>query len=132
MSQLLNRDMILQADDLRKELLEVPEWGGSVYVRGMTGTERDKLESSMLEQRGKSQKMNLANVRARMAAMTLCDETGKLLFTEADVRALGTKSAAALQRVFEAAQRLSGLTQQDIDDITQEMEENPFDDSVTD
>ena len=47
--KLLSRDEILAASDLTKELVEVPEWGGSVYVRAMTGTERDSYEESVLE-----------------------------------------------------------------------------------
>jgi hypothetical protein len=41
----LTRDSILNAKDLKKELVKVPEWGGEVYVRCMTGSERDAFES---------------------------------------------------------------------------------------
>jgi len=54
------------------------------------------------------------------------------LFTDADVKALGMKSAVALQRVFDVAQRLSGITSDDVDELAKELDENPFEDSVSD
>ena len=38
----------------------------------------------------------------------------------ADIAALGRKSSAALNRVFEAAQKLSGLTDEDVDELVGE------------
>ena len=44
----LNREAILAAEDLPRELVEVPEWGGAVYVRALTGAERDQFEASKI------------------------------------------------------------------------------------
>ncbi len=44
---LLTKDDILGADDLATEDVEVPEWGGCVRVRALTGTERDAFEAAM-------------------------------------------------------------------------------------
>ena len=107
---MLSKDSILNKDDLPRELVEVPEWSGSVYVRTLSGTERDKFESSMVT---KSEKPNLENVRARFAVLTICDAEGKRLFTHADADKLGKKSAAALDRVFAVAQRLNGFSSSD-------------------
>lgn len=114
---LLTRDAILHAEDLPRELVEVPEWGGSVYVRALTGAERDAFEASVVEQRGKSAKMNLRNIRAKLVALTVVGEDGKRLFSDADANLLGEKSAAALDRVFTVAQRLSGLRDEDVEDL---------------
>lgn len=126
---ILNRDEILQASDIVTELVPVPEWGGEVYVKGMTGAERDKFESSIVEQRGKEQKMNMANIRAKLASLTICDEKGKRLFTEADVQALSQKSAAALQRVMIVAQKLSGIGDEDVKELAEGVKNDPFDGS---
>jgi len=129
---ILSRDDILKAEDIKVELVEVPEWGGSVHVKGMTGAERDQFESSIVQQRGKNHSVNMVNIRAKLASQTICDESGKRLFTDADVKALGAKSAVALQRVFDIAQRLSGITSEDVDELAKELDENPFDGSVSD
>ena len=129
---ILNRDQILSIADLKTELVEMPEWGGSVYVRGMNGAERDKFEGSLVEQRGKERKVNTANIRAKLASLTICDESGKRLFSEADVQAISQKSASALQRIFEVAQRLSGITDADVEELAEEIEKDPFEGSPTD
>ena len=36
---LLSKEQILKSDDLKSEIVAVPEWGGDVKVRVMTGTE---------------------------------------------------------------------------------------------
>jgi hypothetical protein len=110
---LLTRDAILSASDLTFEDVDVPEWGGTVRVRMLTGAERDLFESGTVVRRGKRVEMNLVNVRARLVALTAIDEGGQLLFTQADVEALAKKSAAGLNRVFEAARKLNGLTEED-------------------
>ncbi len=33
---ILSKEAILSADDLPREIVSVPEWGGQVYVRTMT------------------------------------------------------------------------------------------------
>ena len=136
----LNREEILGADDIQVELIEVPEWGGDVWVKGMTGQERDKFEDELIIRStvGKGRKttqvseVSLADIRAKLCSMTICDKDKTRLFTEKDVKALSKKSAAALQRVFEIAQELSGITDDDIDELVEELEESPFDDSVSD
>ena len=127
----LSKKDILTADDLKREVVSVPEWGGDVNVRGMTGAERDKFESGIVEQRGKEQSVNLANIRAKLASLTICDDDGKRLFSEQDVQALSQKSAAALQRIFAVAQRLSGIGDDDVKELVGEMAENPTADSPT-
>ncbi|WP_119728335.1 hypothetical protein [Thermomonospora amylolytica] len=116
---LLTKDQILAADDLTTEDVEVPEWGGTVRVRTLTGAERDRFEESMAQTRGKSVKTNLANLRARLVALCVVDEDGKRLFSDSEAAALGRKSAAALDRVFEAARKLNRMTEEDVEELTE-------------
>ena len=108
---MLSRDQILASDDLPKELVPVPEWGGSVYVRTMTGTERDGVEAASI---GNDWRRGF---RARLAVATVCDEQGNALFTAADIEALGRKSSAALDRIFEVACRLNKLGAADVNEL---------------
>ncbi len=115
---LLTRDQILAAQDLQQEEVAVPEWGGHVLVRGLTGRQRDAYEATIISQRGTDVKMNLSNARAKLVARSIVDADGKLLFGDDDVTALSNKSAAALERVFSVAQRLSGMSKEDIEELT--------------
>lgn len=125
MSRLLSRDDILDAADLPRELVEVEEWGGAVYVRALSGTERDAFEASIITQRGKRVEPNLQNLRAKLVALAVVDEDGERLFSDGDVQALGRKSAAALDRVFGVAQRLSGLSPGDVEDLAKNSASDP-------
>lgn len=113
----LTRDAILAAQDLTTERVPVPEWGGEVLVRSLTGTARDAFEEGCFIGRGKDRQANFTNLRARLIALTAVDEAGAPLFAEADVAALGAKSAAALDRVWECAQRLSGMSAKDVEEL---------------
>lgn len=107
----LTRDAILGVQDLKTERVPVPEWGGDIYVRGMSGAERDAFEQSLMV----GDKFTPDNVRARLAARCICDEKGERLFSDADIVVLGAKNAAALDRVYDVAQRLSGIGKKDLD-----------------
>lgn len=105
---LLSKEQILSVSDLPTETVEVPQWGGSVCVRGLTASERDGFEDAI-------RVSGMANLRARLAAMTIVDEMGTSIFSEADIDVLGRKSAEALDVVAQVATRLSGLTQEAVD-----------------
>ena len=133
----LTRDAILASQDIQVEQVEVPEWGGMVMVRGMSGTERDAFEDSLIskatgnrkQRRKEPTKLDLANVRAKLCAWCIVDEKNKRIFTDTDVAALGAKSAAALDKVFEVAQRLSGISDDDVEEMAGDMLGNPTDGS---
>ena len=126
-TKFLTREDILNRDDIVRETVEVPEWGGSVVCRTLTGLERDRIESAAIANRGKSSGLNTANLRARYVAAGTEDGNGVRIFEEEHVAALGNKSAAALDRLFTVILRLSGVTQEDVDELTQELRENPLD-----
>jgi hypothetical protein len=131
--RLLTRAEILDADDAVYELVDVPEWGGTVRVRSLEGIERDRYERSFVKVGPKSGgslgvvDLTTDNARARLCSMAVVDEEGRNLFSEADVLVLGHKSAAALERVSEVAQRLSGLSERDMEAIAKGLGETPAD-----
>jgi len=128
----LSRDEILAVDDITIELVDVPEWGGSVYVKGMTGSERDQFEASVISIDGDNQRVDMRDIRAKLCSKSLCDEGGKNLFTPSDIKELSRKSAVALQRVFKIAQRLSGITDDDVEELAEGLKDSPFEDSALD
>lgn len=108
--KILGREEILAAVDRPLVLVDVPEWGGAVYVRAISAVERDAFELGYAEDK--------TNLRAKLAALCCCDEEGAALFDHADdIAALGDKSGAALDRVFEAATKLNKFTGKDIDEL---------------
>ena len=134
-NMILNREAILNADDLKTETVNCPEWGGSVIVRGLTAGERDKWEASLYstEKRGGSFEVvaHKENIRAKFIAASVVDEKGKLLFSAGDIEALSRKSAAPMDRLFAAAQRLSGMTDADVEELEKNLTTAQGDSSAT-
>lgn len=128
---ILTRDAILQAQDLPTERVFVEEWGGEVIVRGLTGAERDRFEQSIVETRGKNTRVNLHNIRAKLVALCCVDEDGNRIFRDEDAELLGRKSAVALNKVFEVAQRLSGLRPEDVEELAGNSGADLSDDSTS-
>jgi len=113
----LTREGILGISDLTSETCPVPEWGGSVLVQGLTGEERDEFEASCVKGRGRKAEVNLHNLRAKLVVIVCRDATGARLFTDDDAPALGRKSAAAINRIYEVGARLSGITEDDVEEL---------------
>ena len=110
----LTKEQILGKKDLAEEVVAVAEWGGDVIVRCLTGQERDELESLVVQEKGDGdRKVDLLNFRARLVALSVINENGERLFTLDDVVLLAKKSAKALDRVFNVAERLSALRGKD-------------------
>lgn len=121
----LGRDMLLGRDDSVYETVFVPEWEGGVEVcvRGLTAGERDTYEMSMLRTAGKTQRVVYDDMRAKLIALTVVDsETHEPLFTLDDVPALTKLSARAVQRIYDVALRLSGITEKDQDELVKNSE----------
>jgi hypothetical protein len=114
---LLTKDQILKSDDRAHEEVKTPEWGGSVRVIAMAACERDAFEASMLDSKGKGDKQRLQNFRARFIARCIVDVDDNRLFSDKDIVALGKKSAAPISRVFDACQKLNGMTDKDVGEL---------------
>jgi hypothetical protein len=53
------------------------------------------------------------------------DDDGNRVFGDNDIEVLGGKSAAALNRLFAVASRLSGLSGSDVEELTENFGETP-------
>lgn len=107
------RDQILAAVDIPSEKVEIPEWGVTIEVRGMTGAERTRIMDKAVDQQGG---VNLQFVYPEIVIATSFDNvTGEQIFVPSDRDTLLTKSAVALDRLAQVGMRLSGFTQDSAD-----------------
>lgn len=109
---MLGADDILGCNDQGIEKVPVPEWSGEVFIRTLTGAERDSWElyaSNQLDRKGN------INIRAKLAVLSICDESGKRLFEDKHLDQLSKKNAKALDRVYSASLKLNKLTDEDIE-----------------
>lgn len=125
MSLMLSKESILAVNDIVIEKCEVQEWGGFVFVKTLSARVKEQWEQDRLKGRGNDTDVNLVNVRASLAAATMCDEAGTLLFSAEDVAALNEKSVKALDRVFETAVKLNRISTKDVEDLTKNSDSTP-------
>lgn len=139
--KLLTKEQLLSLG-AQEEIVPVPELGGAVRVRGMTGIERDEWEAEQVDpvvagqwhklspaQRQAAIRNRMRNIRARLVARCVVDEDGNRMFSPEDVEQLGRISGAVLNRLYEVAARLSGLRESDIEELAEVIEQNPTADS---
>lgn len=112
------RDRILAADDIGKELFNVPLWDVEVEIRTMTASERSKMLNSAMDKDGN---LDLEQLYPRILIATVFDpKSGEKVFDADDVAALQNKSASAVESVAQKAMTLSGLTPDAVDDAGKE------------
>lgn len=104
----LTAQEVLDVRDVKIERVDVPEWGGHIFVRSLRGDQLDAYDASFIDV--KTGERNLANMRARLVVLAACDSDGTRIFADAQVDAVGAKNAKALDRVHDAAERLNKLT----------------------
>lgn len=115
---LLSLESIVGTDDAKYAVVEMPEWGGSVRVRGLTARERDDYEAALYYTAPNGeQRVNFSGARERLVARGLVDAEGKRLLTDADAGKLAAKNGKAMERLFDKIRELSGMTQKDVEEM---------------
>ncbi len=129
----LDKAAFLAAAEKPRELqpVEVPALGGVVYIRAMSGTERDAWERSLVTVKGKRVTPQTDNVRARLLVRCLCGEDGALLFALSDADALGKLPASVLAPLYDHAQRHNGVSGADVEELGKDSAPGAGSDSPT-
>jgi hypothetical protein len=100
--KILTVEEILAVEDLREKVVEVPEWGGCVKVRGLSKAESQRINREAMDDQGN---LDMGKWEMLMAHAAIVEPT----FESAQVEALKEKSAIAVNRVVAAALEVSGL-----------------------
>jgi hypothetical protein len=103
------------------ETLYIPELKKHICIKGLTGTQRDRWEESLVKGRGKKRRVDGSNIRARLAVQCIVhSETDRTrVYSDEDAAMLGHMPSNVLQVIYEACQRLSGTSDEDIDELEQ-------------
>lgn len=115
----LTADDILAPRAWPTEVVEVPEWGGSVTVRALSATELDAFNASIVRTKGNNVEVNRNNYRAKLVARCVVNGDGKtpLFKDEGQIVALGMQPASALDRILVVINRLNGMTEEDQEEL---------------
>lgn len=118
--KLLSKDAFLGANkSLRKELCELPDLGGSVYVRELSGrsllayNERIKAMGEGTE----LTELKSLDLMALLISLTVIDEDGSLMFTEDEAKLLADGSLLVMTTLAQKAMEVSGISPEAIDEV---------------
>ena len=110
MTKTLTKAEIL-AVPLATEAVDVPEWGGTVKVRVMSGLERDQFDRVVASKSNVDGKVtDPSGFKSLLVRLTVCNDDGELLFSQDDVSELDGTNGSALERVAFAAMAINGLS----------------------
>jgi len=113
---LLDKKALLAKEELEVVKVDLGK-GDHVFVRQMTGRERDKFEQSLIKENKNAEggfEKALDDFRAKLAVVTVCDENGVLLLSIGDAATLSQNmSARRLEAIVNKAQELNKITEED-------------------
>tara|TARA_Y100001968_G_C19321768_1_gene699667 strand:- start:119 stop:472 length:354 start_codon:yes stop_codon:yes gene_type:complete len=111
----LSKDAILAAKDTDVHEVDVPEWGGSILLRSMTGAQRNNYEHWAHKQ-SNLKSPDYRGIRERLIISCAVDADGKPLFTEDDLAALSDKNSEVIDRLHAKCRLICGMDDEAIED----------------
>ena len=123
MGNLLDRKALLAKEEL--EVVQVDLGNDEfVYVKQMTGRERDNFEQSILKKNKDNKGVVIGfetvteDFRAKLCVASICDKSGKLLLAPTDFAVLSINmSARRLEKIVNASQKLNAITEEDKEEL---------------
>jgi len=113
----IDKAQIFATNDLTTEKVSVPEWPcENIWVRVMTGTERDNWES-VVQKRSSNGSVDLKGIRSMLVCLCAIDEDGNRVFEDSDVEHMQAKNAAVVERIATAVMSCNGIGVDDIEEL---------------
>lgn len=129
-SPMLSPEAIEAADDEVTRQVEVPEWGGHVFVRNPTAREKNLFEQQgLVRKRNNNREANLHDLKERLVINFTCYDDRQPFFCPSEPRPvpmdharkplamLRGKNSAAVERIADVALRLGGWTEDDVEEM---------------
>lgn len=120
---MLTKDAFLKNISLRKVVCDLPEIGGSVTVRELSGrsllayNERIKKMGETTEI-GETQSLDLM---ALLISLTVINDDGTLMFTEDEAKQLADGSLTTMLMLSQKAMEVSGINTEAIAEVTNKL-----------
>lgn len=111
------REMFLKPRKRRVREINIPDFG-KVRVQSLTARERGDYESQFIhKKKGGTRLDRMKQARELLVIETVVDADGNKILSRSDVAALGAQEAAVLDRIVEAARELSGIGDDDFEEL---------------
>jgi hypothetical protein len=125
---MLTKEQILSVQDLETVEVNVPEWGGVVKVRTLSGTDMGKWRQIVFN---KQEENRIVDSDALLCALSIVDDNNKKIFSEVDVIALSSKSSTAIDRITEVIQKLNKMSAKAVEELEKNSEAIHLEDSAS-
>lgn len=120
----LTKNEILQVNDLQElKELEVEEWGGSIFIGKMNLIDKFRYEERFkLDDNGTPVAMDPhdPNTVLEYLVLTIKDANGSPMFDLSDMKALASKSAGVLMKIFKECTEFNNV---DVEDVKKKSEQ---------
>jgi len=126
MSLLLDRKKLLEKEKFQIKKIDFED-GSFIFVREMSGHERELFESSLMneetdEKGDLSYKRSMEDFRAKLAVCTLCDN-GVLILKSEDYTTLSKNmTAKTLTKIADTAQSINRISKEDKENLIKNSE----------
>jgi hypothetical protein len=134
---LLNRKKLLEKEKIEVVKVDLDD-ENFIFVCQMTGRARDQFERSLFDYvdkpgGGMEVKRKMGDFRSKLLVNTICDEKGTLLLRPSDYEELSqSMSAATIDKIVEASQKLNAITEEDKEELLKNSKGGPAADSSSD
>lgn len=128
--KLLDRAAFFAAEDSKFEDVPVPQLGGMVRIRVLSGEARDAF-NAYIKSFGDEPRQASA-INAALLVQTCIEESGEPMFTLEDIDAIRKKSVGALDVMAAAAMRINGMGVEAVPEAEKNSESDQSDDSGSD
>ncbi|WP_202078276.1 hypothetical protein [Caldalkalibacillus salinus] len=107
------REQILATQDIKEEVVDIPEWETKVLVKGLNGAKRARLLQNNIDKQGN---INFERMYPELLILTVHDPQSKEpVFQPEDRDALNAKNGGIIEKLVQTAMRLSGLESQAVE-----------------
>jgi hypothetical protein len=131
--KILTRDDFLSGNHLRRELVEVPELDGSLYLRELSARQLLHYNERIEQLKNGSADMTPAasiELMSLLVSLSACDSNGELLFSEEDARQLADHSIGVITRLGTQVLKASGIGKETIAEVAEELKKTESDSST--
>jgi len=109
----LSKQEILAKVKLPEVEIEVPEWGTTLKLKGMTGKQRLVLAKSVNPETDKEDAEAIVNIITKLISISVVDETGNPMFSEDEAKALVDGDLNTASKVVTEIYKLNGINQEE-------------------
>lgn len=131
----LTEEQILAALDryeVETRQLRIPELGGTVYVREMSGQIRNRLEATYATIRNGGDSKQLDKITAQIVAYCTVDEAGRPIMTMNAAQRVVSKMQKVAFRIRDTALELSATDEDDVEALAEVFDGAQSGDSTSD